>query len=188
MTTASEIDTNDPRRAAAFNAIAPTLHDHDQWLPLTVRQAIADAVLAALGPTDRASQRREVSAASDDGLRDQYATAIVRGGGCVDLAAATDAVLAVRDRRMEQLAAGRKTWKAKAEEIEADRDRLLREFPWLRASDEDRQQAEAKLAAVRALTDHILTALDGPAPHEPVYDAVRDGHHDLDQPTKEHQQ
>jgi hypothetical protein len=35
-----------------------------------------------------------------------------------------DAVLAVRDRYCEQLEAGRATWKAKAEEIEADRDRL----------------------------------------------------------------
>jgi hypothetical protein len=34
------------------------------------------------------------------------------------------AFLAVRDRYLEQLAAGRETWKRKAGEIEADRDRL----------------------------------------------------------------
>ncbi|MGW7053095.1 hypothetical protein [Streptomyces sp. NPDC054887] len=40
-----------------------------------------------------------------DPLRERYAAAIVRGGGCIDLAAATDAVLAVRDRRIEELTA-----------------------------------------------------------------------------------
>lgn len=39
-----------------------------------------------------------------------------------------DAALAIRDRQVEQLAAGRATWKAKAEEIEADRDRLRAEL------------------------------------------------------------
>jgi hypothetical protein len=38
--------------------------------------------------------------------------------------AIADAVLAVRDRYCEQLEAGRATWKRKAEEIEADRDRI----------------------------------------------------------------
>jgi hypothetical protein len=35
-------------------------------------------------------------------LRDRYQAAIVAGGGCVDLAAATDAVLAVRDTELSQ--------------------------------------------------------------------------------------
>lgn len=35
-------------RAAAFNAVAPALKRHDEWLRLTVRRTIADAVLAAI--------------------------------------------------------------------------------------------------------------------------------------------
>ncbi|TXS50144.1 hypothetical protein [Streptomyces sp. t39] len=36
------------RRALAFNAVGPALKARDQWLPLSVRQAVADAVLAAV--------------------------------------------------------------------------------------------------------------------------------------------
>lgn len=36
------------RRALAFNAVLPALKAHDQWLPLSVRQAVADAVLATV--------------------------------------------------------------------------------------------------------------------------------------------
>lgn len=36
------------RRALAFNAVQPVLAKHDQHLPLSVRQEIADAVLAAV--------------------------------------------------------------------------------------------------------------------------------------------
>lgn len=35
-------------RAVAFNAVAPALKRHDEWLRLTVRRSIADAVLAAI--------------------------------------------------------------------------------------------------------------------------------------------
>lgn len=35
-------------RAAAFNAVAPALKRHDEWLRLTVRRSIADAVLTAI--------------------------------------------------------------------------------------------------------------------------------------------
>jgi hypothetical protein len=35
-------------RARAFNAVAPALQRHGEWLRLTVRRAIADAVLAAV--------------------------------------------------------------------------------------------------------------------------------------------
>lgn len=35
-------------RAAAFNAVAPALKRHDEWLRLTVRRSIANAVLAAI--------------------------------------------------------------------------------------------------------------------------------------------
>ncbi|WP_329390145.1 hypothetical protein [Streptomyces sp. NBC_01716] len=38
----------DRRAALAFNAIAPALKAHDRWLPLSVRQAVAEAVLAAV--------------------------------------------------------------------------------------------------------------------------------------------
>lgn len=71
---------------------------------------------------------------ADADLREQYAAAVRAlspGGGTLadlddehDVGALVDAVLAVRDHRMEQLAAGRATWKAKGEEIERDRDRL----------------------------------------------------------------
>lgn len=59
------------------------------------------------------------------GLREQYAAAIEADAEQPpdERVGILNAVLAVRDRRMEQLAAGRATWKAKAEEIEADRDR-----------------------------------------------------------------
>ncbi|MCP9209529.1 hypothetical protein [Streptomyces cucumeris] len=69
-----------------------------------------------------------------DALREQYAAALDRvriwhgddgAWGFAETPALTEAVLAVRDRRMEQLVAGRETWRAKAEEIERDRDRLL---------------------------------------------------------------
>ncbi|MFB7647165.1 hypothetical protein ACFC0S_16935 [Streptomyces sp. NPDC056084] len=35
------------RRALARNAVAPALNAHGHWLPLSVREAVADAVLAA---------------------------------------------------------------------------------------------------------------------------------------------
>ena len=35
-------------RAVAFNAIAPALQRHDEWLRLTVRRTVADAVLTAI--------------------------------------------------------------------------------------------------------------------------------------------
>lgn len=61
----------------------------------------------------------------DDSLREQYAAAARRLGHpsweADELAAA---IVDVRDRRMEQLAAGRETWKAKALEMERDRDRI----------------------------------------------------------------
>ncbi|MFD9763213.1 DUF6085 family protein [[Kitasatospora] papulosa] len=41
------------RRALAFNAVLPALKAHDQWLPLSVRQAVADAVLAAVDTEQR---------------------------------------------------------------------------------------------------------------------------------------
>ncbi|KAF2774657.1 hypothetical protein [Streptomyces sp. OM5714] len=49
------------RRARAFNAVGPTLSAHDQWLPLSVRQAVADAVLAALDePVPAATEATEL--------------------------------------------------------------------------------------------------------------------------------
>jgi hypothetical protein len=50
---ASNNETDNNRRALACNAIAPVLRRNGQWLPLNVRLAIADEVLAALdGPAD----------------------------------------------------------------------------------------------------------------------------------------
>jgi hypothetical protein len=97
-----------------------------------------------------------------------------------------DAVLAVRDRRMEQLAAGRATWKAKAEEIERDRDRLLTESPWLRASDEDRQTAEATIARIRQLADRWENALTPDRRYAEALRAALDGPADTSTPAPGH--
>jgi hypothetical protein len=53
------------RHALAFNAVAPALKEHDQWLPLTVRKAVAEAVLAAVDHDDPLAQQ--------DGLLDTLA-------------------------------------------------------------------------------------------------------------------
>jgi hypothetical protein len=91
-------------------------------------------------------RQRETCAAqgqTDDELREQYVAAVERlrdTGGLYSVEDAerdriAEAVLRVRDRRMEQLSAGRATWKAKAEEIERDRDRLAAEVERLRAGE-----------------------------------------------------
>lgn len=41
-------DLEDRRRALAFNAVGPALNEHDEWVPLSVRKAVADAVLEAI--------------------------------------------------------------------------------------------------------------------------------------------
>jgi hypothetical protein len=143
------------------------------------------------------------SGTPDDQLRERYTAAIdaVTGGTCQ--ADIIDAVLAVRDRRMDQLAAER-------DMLGRDVDRLRRDWTTMRTRAET---ADATLARVEALADHYPVAIDTahlhaaldttPAPcthprpdrnglgvryctdccaplDEPVYDAVRDGHHDLD--------
>ena len=45
------LDGPDLRRALAFNAVGPALNERGEWLPLSVRQAVADAVLAAVDGT-----------------------------------------------------------------------------------------------------------------------------------------
>ncbi|MDX3232961.1 hypothetical protein [Streptomyces sp. ME19-01-6] len=121
---------------------------------------------------------------TDDGLREQYATAIRAlndGGTLADLDEEdavyrlADTVLAVRDRRLDQLAAGRATWKAKAEEIERDRDRLASQVDQLIQrldqyadrgiqSGERAEQAEGAVARVRAECDAMEQAMaDGHA-------------------------
>lgn len=76
--------------------------------------------------------------ALDDSLREQYAEAVAQEvtsskGLLGIIPRITKAVLAVRDRRMQQLAAGRETWKQKALEMEAERNRLADEVERLRA-------------------------------------------------------
>ena len=39
-----------PLTARAFNAVQPALRDAGEWIPLTARRAIADAVLAEIEP------------------------------------------------------------------------------------------------------------------------------------------
>ncbi|MGW1492594.1 hypothetical protein [Streptomyces sp. NPDC002402] len=48
QTGAQSLDGHELRRALAFNAVGPALNEHGAWLPPTVRQAVADAVLAAV--------------------------------------------------------------------------------------------------------------------------------------------
>ncbi|MFD8545595.1 hypothetical protein [Streptomyces sp. NPDC059649] len=131
---------------------------------------------------------------TDEALREQYTQAISRT--CPDdlneedARKLAEAVLVVRDRRMEQLAAGRATWKAKGEEMERDRDRLATQVDQLIlrlgqyanrgiANGERAEEAEATLARVRAFVadmrdwcsprgiaadyaDEILAVIDGP--------------------------
>ncbi|MFG2328287.1 hypothetical protein ACGFMM_01540 [Streptomyces sp. NPDC048604] len=46
----------DQRHALAFNAVGPVLFDQDAWLPLSIRKALADAVLAAIDEQPAAGQ------------------------------------------------------------------------------------------------------------------------------------
>lgn len=119
----------------------------------------------------------------DDALREQYAAAVDRlreNGGVYDIDDAErdrliEAVLAVRDRRMAQLAAGRQTWKTKAEEMERDRDRsddavrrILDQRQELAAEryawQERALRAEATVARVRAECDAIARDVHGKNP------------------------
>lgn len=48
QTGAQALDAPELRRALARNAVGPALNERGEWLPLSVRQAVADAVLAAV--------------------------------------------------------------------------------------------------------------------------------------------
>lgn len=121
--------------------------------------------------------------ALDGALREQYAAAIdgLRdNGGIYSIEDAerdriAEALLAVRDRRMEQLAAGRQTWKTKALEMERDQDRLAVQVDQLTgrlgqyadrgiANGERAEQAEVILARVRAECDAIARDVRGKNP------------------------
>lgn len=123
---------------------------------------------------DRVARQDYAGQAADDGdpastpdqaLHELYTTAISRWHRDPELPLYTqgaDAVLAVRDRRMEQLAAGRATWKAKAEEIERDRDRLATQVDRLTArlgQYADRAIANGERAEAAAATFTRLRAL-----------------------------
>ncbi|GHB55812.1 hypothetical protein GCM10010331_49590 [Streptomyces xanthochromogenes] len=54
------------RRALARNAVAPVLNAPGQWLPLSVREAVADAVLAAANGADDAAPTVEAVAPGQD--------------------------------------------------------------------------------------------------------------------------
>ncbi|NUL14486.1 hypothetical protein [Streptomyces lunaelactis] len=45
---AQPLDAAARRHALAFNAVGPALNERGEWLPLSVRKAVADAVLAAI--------------------------------------------------------------------------------------------------------------------------------------------
>lgn len=97
-------------------------------------------------------------------LRDHYAAAIVRGGACVDLAAATDAVLAVRDGELEKL-------RKRMDEYRESRRR------WMDAANRDRQaalDADARARKAEAAIEAAITALhDLPYEHaKPILAAL----------------
>lgn len=75
--------------ALAFNAVAPALKAHDHWLPLTVRQAVAAAVLAVRDRQFAALKRAHVALAAQAG-RDQAAVDRV-GSECDRIEAAVRA-------------------------------------------------------------------------------------------------
>ncbi|MEU1908424.1 hypothetical protein ACFV4E_22745 [Streptomyces hygroscopicus] len=95
--------------------------------------------------------------ASDAGLREQYMAAILRGGGCVDLAAATDAVLAVRARHMEQLAARVAELEQQVAEAAEDYAQLENHTDATCEAVQRRDAAEAALARVR---EYVATSDD----------------------------
>ncbi len=120
---ADQLDTvtDDDGRADAFSTGA-------RWTLRMIREALDGTAPGPATETD-----------TEAGLREQYRTALTRfidpdddcmptlsedGKGFTWVPADTilDSLMRIRDRRMEQLAAGRHTWKRKAEEIEADRD------------------------------------------------------------------
>lgn len=51
QTGAQSLDARALRRALAANAVGTAVNASGAWLPLTARQAVADAVLAAIEPT-----------------------------------------------------------------------------------------------------------------------------------------
>jgi hypothetical protein len=111
--------------------------------------------------------RHDPAPGAPGGLREQYAAALWPltdwDGDPLNAEAAADAVLAVRDaeierlrRQIEQLAAGRETWKRAALEMEADRDRLAE------ATERVRELTTTRLGATRLVpAEQILTALGG---------------------------
>lgn len=63
-------------RGRALNAVAPALAKLDRWLPLSVRFAVAEAVVDAAEPVilayERARAGAELAAAADRWLIDTY--------------------------------------------------------------------------------------------------------------------
>lgn len=154
----------------------------------------------------RAAKRKHAAEhpVPDDGLREQYTQALA-AHDCAKIGvdvpgpdhdfwniwrASADAVLAVRDHRMEQLAAGRATWKGKAEEIEADRDRLLEQRAQLQHQIEQQHAALTRVHDLLDRHDHrvaidtalLRATLDQPeaAEHGPGWDPVT-GHRTWEQ-------
>jgi hypothetical protein len=111
------------------------------------------------GPQTGAQSLGGEQEAAGDLLRERMETAIAELSYYErdDARLIADAVMAVRDRFVEQLAAGRATWKAKAEEIERDRD-----------------QHAAAIDRVRALADRIETGAPWTANHDDLVRRIRD--------------
>lgn len=162
--------------------------------PAASSDGLREQLVAAI--RDAACTRDEPHA-EEECVRERIQPVVYHSGVLAEVSGTPEqfatAVLAVRDRRMEQLTAGRATWKAKAAEIERDRDRLaavlrevLDQFAIWPAGGTfwPEPGVVAKVSAEE--WDRWDAALDGPAdttpPHTPAYHLTRDGHHDLDTP------
>jgi hypothetical protein len=111
-----------------------------------------------IGEEDDCHRRRD--AASDDGLHAQYEATLIRAGfGEQDATDATDAVMAVRDRRIEQLAAELAAMHTRAVLAEDDTNHNADLFHDARRR---AATAEATVTRVRNLAEQWTTA--GPPP------------------------
>ncbi|MCU1612607.1 MAG: hypothetical protein JWO98_147 [Frankiales bacterium] len=189
-----------PGRATITIAVtAPNQDNANRWAG-----TIRDLVTAEHGHHMRLditiSDSQQYEQSSDDGLREQYAAAIRAQAetGNVRYEALADVVLAVRDRRIEQLtaerdqsedaawrflaqrqemAAERYEWQRRGDRAEAERDSLGREADRLRKDwvqmRTRAEQAEATIARVREVGPDLEVAATAIGLAEPAREAMR---------------
>ena len=153
----------DELTARVFNAIAPVLKAHDRWLPLSVRRAVADAVVA-VADEEKRKLRRELTT---DERRERYEAAMNGNYFTADLEPA-DAAMAVAD---EEITEALRISDAATNAIIAARDteitRLRAENAALRARVAELEQQAAsprRLSDNELLELHYRLAADGDDP------------------------